>query len=327
MSRALCAGGVAIAVLTGSLVPTDALANIEASSSVVGPGVGLPYAAPRRAGMTPSTAETRRQAIREFVASAKRSGNWAAVADGLESNAKVMGDPVIMLEAGDARIQLANQKQDAAQAQRAVETTLRALDILYFYQDVASGRAQSDWLVIDPSQASGMISGAQNQLGSAQALVSQLQGGRPQRNPPRGGGGGGGGNGGTPAGPDRSATTFIAAGATTLVIGIAGAAMGIGGVVVGSGKQEEVERLASSPEAGTPETNDEIDQLNSEGRRANTIGYVGLGIAVVGLAVGIPLLTIGVKRRRQQGPSANARLGVAPFVSNQHNGLVFSGRF
>ena len=84
--------------------------------------------------------------------------------------------------------------------------------------------------------------------------------------------------------------------------------------------------------------NDVIDakvaDLDKAGKRANILGYAGLGVAVVGLAVGLPLIIVGAKKRKagKSTPSAAARASerawsIAPSFGRGGTGLVVQGRF
>jgi hypothetical protein len=112
-------------------------------------------------------------------------------------------------------------------------------------------------------------------------------------------------------------------GSVATAVGLAGAGLGIAGVAISGQRQNAIEDEAGQM---VPDQ-DKMDELDAEGKRANVMGYAGLGVAVVGLAVGVPLIVIGLKKRREAGPSASARVLVAPYMSTEHNGLVLSGRF
>ncbi|MBX7078916.1 MAG: hypothetical protein K1X88_06985 [Nannocystaceae bacterium] len=281
--------------------------------------------------LTPEAAEAKRKEIRDGVAGAKESGDFAAVADGLQGSAEELGDPVTMLEAGEARLEQAKKDRDADAAQAAIETTRVALDMLHFYAAVDAGAASSDWLVIAPADAGGLIEQADAQIEAAEALIKEIEAEKTQA------------AGGTVAAADdkkkkrkrkkrakgdgpAEGTGFIAAGSIFTVIGIGGAGMGVGGLAVSSSKQKEVEKHMM----GDPEVAD----LDKAGKRANILGYAGLGVAVVGLAVGLPLIIVGAKKRKagKSTPSAAARASerawsIAPSFGRGGTGLVVQGRF
>ena len=125
--------------------------------------------------LTPESAEPKRQAIRSAVQAKRDSGDWVGVAEGLEKNAPILGDPVTMLEAGEARVEAAAKQRSVEQAQAAIEDTRVALDILHFYDAVASGQATSDWLVIAPGDAAALISQGDSQIERAESLISEIE--------------------------------------------------------------------------------------------------------------------------------------------------------
>jgi hypothetical protein len=289
--------------------------------------------APAGPALTPDAAEAKRKEIRDGVAGAKESGDFAAVADGLQGSAEELGDPVTMLEAGEARLEQAKKDRDTDAAQAAIETTRVALDILHFYAAVDAGAASSDWLVIAPSDAGGLIEQADAQIEAAEALIKEIEAEKTQA-----------AGGAVASGDDdkkkkkrkrkkrdkgdgpAAGTGLIAAGSIFTVVGIGGAGMGIGGLAVSSGKQKEVEKHM----VGDPE----VAELDKAGKRANILGYAGLGVAVVGLAVGLPLIIVGAKKRKagKSPPAAAARASerawsIAPSFGRGGTGLVVQGRF
>lgn len=269
--------------------------------------------------LTPESAEEKRQAIRAAAQADLDTERWSSAADTLETNAAILGDPVTFLEAGEARLQLAERERSLEEAERSIATTRVALDILHFYQSVAAGETSSDWLVIDPDDASGYVARAAEQIAAAETLIETIE--REQA-----------GDDVVADGPrsdkkkrdrvKRPGTGMIAAGAAFTAVGVAGVTMVIAGVAIGASKQNEVEDLMPGVD------DEEIDRLDDAGARANRIAFVGTGLAVVGLAVGIPLVVFGVKKRRASaGSSATARLRVTPALGPQLQGLTISGRF
>jgi hypothetical protein len=267
--------------------------------------------------LSPESADEKRDAIREAAQADLDVERWSAAADTLESNAAILGDPVTFLEAGEARLKHADAERSIDDAQRAIETTLVALDILHFYRSVASGQASSEWLVINPDAAGSYIARAEEQLDAAQTLIEEIERERA-------------GGDGIAAGPDapkkkkdrslRPGTGMIAGGAVATAVGVAGITMVIAGVAIGGRRQGEVEDLMPGID------DEEIERLDGEGARANRLAFIGTGIAVVGLAVGIPLIALGVKKRRA-GSSTTAHMQVLPAMGPHLQGLTLSGRF
>lgn len=276
--------------------------------------------APPPPGITPAAAEPKRQAIRDSVNSAKIAGDNAAVADGLEKNAADLGDPVTMLEAARARLESAKAGKSKSEAEAAIETSRRALDMAHFYVAVAAGEAPGDWLVIEPSDASGLVDEADAVLADAEAYLEELEQSDTLPAP-------------TPSGRDKRAkrekkpgTGLIAGGSMLLVVGAGGLGMVVAGVVIGARKQNEVEKFEDDA------MNPEVQDLDDAGKQANLIAFIGAGVAVVGIAVGLPLIVVGAKKRKAAGnPPATARardtLRVAPAISARGAGLGLGGRF
>jgi hypothetical protein len=270
--------------------------------------------------LTPEDAETKREAIRSAVAD-KRETDKVAAAESMESDAAILGDPVTMMEAGQLRLEAAKADKDADQARASIETTTVALDILHYYDAVASGSAESEWLVIDPSSASGMIADAEKQVEEAESLIEELE---------KDDGGGKSDDKGKEEkkkrkkkdrGKAKPGTGMIVAGSIFTVVGATGAALAIVGLAQSQKAQKDVEKLG-----GDPMNQPMIDELDEKGGRANRMAYIGLGLAVGGLAIGIPLLAVGVKKRKEAGPSSNA-LRIAPMMVGPTKGVVFTGRF
>jgi hypothetical protein len=276
-------------------------------------------------GLSPDDAETKRQAIRDAVQSDREAGDLDAVARGLEDNGALLGDPVVLLEAGEARLELAERERDVAEAERAIETTSVALDIAHFYVDVQAGKAHSDWQVIEPRRASGLVSDAERQIERARSIIERIEReelGEDASSEP-----------GPIAAktsdkkkrerkPMRPGTGLIIAGATFTAIGATGAGLGIAGLAIGASKQREVESKT------IPEEQDEVERLDAEGGRANRMGYAGVGVAAGALVIGIPLLVVGVIKRKRSGDApATARVRVSPVFAGHHNGLLLSGSF
>lgn len=283
--------------------------------------------------LTPESADTKRQAIRSAVQGKRDAGDWVGVAEGLEKNAPILGDPVTMLEAGEARIEAAAKQRNVEQAQAAIEDTRVALDILHFYDAVASGQATSDWLVIAPGDAAALISTGDSQIERAESLISEIEaekvatagrkgdkvakGDKKKKKKQKKRGKGDGA---------RPGAGMIAAGSVFTVVGVAGLSMVLVGVARSAAAQKQVEKL----DAGDPQ----VDTYDKIGKQSNVVAYAGAGLAVAGFAIGLPLLIVGVKRRKAGGDapastSAQRRsgFGIAPMMAGGTQGLVIRGRF
>jgi hypothetical protein len=318
-----------------AVAPAHASVELGVGASIAGPAAAF-YAKKKKKKpapevepgprMTPESADPKRQAIRDSAKTSLDSGDYAAAADTLERNATQLGDPITMLESAEARLEAAKKDRNTATAEAAAETGKRAADMLHFYAAVNNGEATSDWLVMNPGDASDMIGRADGVVSSAEALVEEIE--AEQKTVAAG-----------PGGEDKKkkkkrkkrergdakpGTGMIAAGSIFTAVGVGGVSMVIAGTVISASKQNEVEKFMQ----GDPQ----VDKLDDEGKQANLIAYIGAGVAVAGLAVGLPLLILGVKKRKQGGAppssaSVRSSLVVAPAFSRGVAALSLRGRF
>ena len=274
--------------------------------------------------ISPENAGEKRDAIREAAAKHEKKEAWDKQADSLESDALILGDPITLLESVDARLKYAEAEGDVEACEKAIETTYIALDILHFYDAVSTDSVRSRWLVIDPDLASDLIGDAEAKITEAEELIELIE------NPPEEDEGGA-----VAAGPKKKAkrekkkrgplkpgTGLIAGGAAAAAVGVAGLGVGFAGLATGASKQREVEDLM------VPEQQDEVDKLDEEGKRANTMGIVGLAVGGGALAVGTALIVVGVLKRKKAGNvPASANVRVAPVFAGHTNGVAVQGRF
>ncbi len=293
--------------------------------------------------LTPESAETKRQAIRDAAKGDLESGDLEAAADTLAKNAAELGDPITMLEAGEAGLTHADKVRSKDAAETALERTRTALDILEFYAAVDAGQATSDWLVVAPSEISGHIDRANSQIEKAEELIAAIDAENESVAATDGDGKGKAKKKKRKRGEAKPGTVMIAAGSIFTAIGITGIPMVAAGLAISSNKQKEVEKL----QPGDPK----IRELDKEGSKGNLLAYLGAGFAAGGLAIGLPLLILGIKKRKKAGdrpPSAahlgeagrglaraeggrrgrtNHELSVAPMFGGAGNGLLLRGRF
>lgn len=277
-------------------------------------------------GLSPDAADAKREAIRDAAKSDLDAGNYEAAADTLEENAGLLGDPVTMSEAGKARLDQAREERSIEAAEASIVTTTVALDILHFYDAVASGSANSTWLVIDPASAGDMIGDAEAQIEEAEALIEEIEAeqaaaaagepvasakpGKDEKKKKK------------KRGKMKPGTGFLIGGSVATAVGAAGIGLAMAGLFQSRSAQQEVEDLG-----GDPSNQPRIDELDEDGARANQMAYIGIGVAAAGLAIGIPLIIVGAKKRKEAGPSSNASVRVAPMVAGRVQGVAFSGRF
>jgi hypothetical protein len=331
--KRIVAAAIGIFFGVADVAPAHAAYELGLGASTLGPAAAFyakkkkkkpapePEPGPR---LTPETAEPKRQAIRDAAKPMIDSGDYAGAADKLESNAEQLGDPETMLEAAEARLEAAKKDRNVATAEASIETSKRALDILHFYAAVNNGEATSDWLVINPGDASGLIDRADGVVTQAEALIEEIEAENSKKVAAGPGGDGKKKRKKRERGEKKPGTGMIAAGSIFTVVGVGGVSMVIAGTVISASKQNEVEKFMP----GDPE----VDDLDAAGKRANLIAYIGAGVAVVGVAVGLPLLILGVKKRKAGGgPPATATvrnsLVVAPGFAPGTAALSLRGRF
>lgn len=283
---------------------------------------GGPIAVVKEPGLTPEAAEQKRKAIRESVADKVQAKEFAAAGDGLADNAALLGDPVTFIEAGGMYLKQAQQDRDVARCADTIEITRVGLDILYFYDAVATEDAKSTWLVIDPEDAVDLIATARRQIKTASDLAEEIEAEQaaaaaaaeqPGAEPV------------AAAEPkDRSlkpGTGLLIGGGAGLAVGVAGIAMAVAGVITSNARQADAEALVA------PRDEAEVQRLDDESKAGNRLALIGAGVGVVGFVVAAPLLFIGAKKRKQGGGSSSASLRVAPSISRTHGGLSLRGRF
>jgi hypothetical protein len=330
-------GRIVRALLATSIAASLAVLPLADASAAVHPGVHAAAASPwallakkkkKPAGggesgpkLTPAGAQSKRAAIRSAVQPARDSGDLATVADKLETNAAQLGDPVTMIDASEARLQLADKERSIPHAEQAIADSRIALDMLHHYEAVAAGEIHSDWIVVESSAIAGHVSTAESQIGRAEELIAAIEREKADADKP-------------PPPPGKGekkrkkrdaqpGTGMIVAGSLFTVVGVGGVAMIISGVAISASKQKEVEGL----DMADPNFQSEVDRLDREGKRANLIAYVGAGVAAVGFAVGLPLLIVGSKKRKSAKPAAATALRIAPMWARGAAGLAVSGRF
>lgn len=280
--------------------------------------------------LTPEGAEPKRQAIRDSVQGARDAGDMGRVAEGLERNGADLGDPIIFIEAGEARLEQAKKDRDPEAAEKGIEDTRIALDILQLFAEVEAGTATTDWIVIAPADSTALISRAEEQIDSGESLLKEIEDEKAaaavasagkgdkekkkrkkrKKGEPR---------------DKQPGTGMIAAGSVFIVAGVAGVSMVIAGTALSAKQQKIVEKHEV--------TDPEIDSIDAAGNRANMLAYIGAGLAVAGFAVGLPLVIIGAKKRKngKAPPSTAARLRqelvLSPMLGRGGSGIALRGRF
>lgn len=296
----------------------------------MGPGDPIEVPDGTAAILSTERAAEKRAAIREGVASDRAAKRFRKVGQSLERDAAMIGDPLTLLDAGEAWLEAARVSRDKDEALHAEELTLVALDILHFYRDVAAGKTRSRWSVVTGEEAADGIERSDAQLEAVRALIEEIENPPPPakvaaregaatkkrsktRKPRREK---------KPREPRerKPGTGMLAAGSVMTIVGAGGGGLALAGLIISTQKQREVETLDAVMDA------ERVEQLDREGARANLMAYIGIGVAGGALAIGIPLLAVGAKKRKVS-QSAATSWRVVPNVSASHQGVVFSGRF
>ena len=278
--------------------------------------VGMPATASAAPSISPDKAGESRDAIRESAD--KHGDNHEAKADAFESDGKLLGDPISLLAAADARLAQGEAEQSVEACEAAIETTMVALDMLHFYDAVSTGSASSRWLVIEPGLASGLIGDAEAKIERAEALIEEIENGDPVAEEDTVAAAG------KPAKKKREGkpgTGLIVAGSVLAGLGLGGVGVGFAGLGISSSKQKEVEGKS------VPAEQADVDKLDEEGRRANLMGVFGLAAGGAVLVGGTALIIVGVIKRKKGAPSAAARLHVSPVLTRHASGVSLTGRF
>lgn len=293
----------------------EVVASVVALGLVVGP-VATAQAKKKRKRSSPSAlsvdgAETKRNAVRESA-----DGD----PDDLETGAGQLGDPVLFMEAADARLEAAAEARSTEEAEAAKEPSRTALDILHFLEDSYASDTPTRWQVVAAADVRDHIDRAEAQLRRADDLVAEIEAEEAAQEAAVADGGERRQNKGKKKQRKRRerrpGTGMIATGSAFLALGAGGLGLMSAGLVLGA-------RYQSDAEALEPTQTEEYDDLETKGERANLFAYIGAGVAGLGVAVGIPLVIVGAKKRKRAGPGKSAALRVTP----TWNGLVVSGRF
>ena len=307
-----------------SMVPTIA----SASTAVPGLSAAIPGAVnsallakkkkkrKKSGGLTPETAEPKREAIRAAVEADVAAGRWGAAAEETANNAALLGDPLTFQEAGEYYYKQAEADRDIDAANEAIEVGRTTLDILHFYVAVDAGEAHSDWKPIDPSTASSLISDAEDLIERSEALSEEIEAEQEDS------GVAGPVDSGKKKREPKPGIGLIAGGSVLTAVGVGGISMVAAGMVISNQKQNEVESLI------LPQDQAEVERLDEEGAQANLIAYIGAGVAVAGLAAGVPMIAIGARKRKRAGSgSESAKVQLVPSVSRRFSGVALHGRF
>jgi len=257
--------------------------------------------------LTAAQAEEARAPIRDRAE--EMSESPGAAGSMLAEEARALGDPVLFIEAADAYKTAGAEERDIETVESAIEEAKLALDILYFLEDP---RADPNWEIVAEIEVTDLISRARTLIDDSEALIEEIE--AEQAPPPEEEADG------KRAPWPKDGRGFIAAGSLMTVVGVAGLGMMGAGLGMGSSAQKEVE----DPNV----TDDDFEEADAKGKRANLISYAGLGVAAVGLISGTALLVIGVKKRKAyRADNDESTVRLTPAIGPAMTGLTLSGRF
>jgi hypothetical protein len=261
--------------------------------------------------ITPDSANSARFSIEQQGQQLSAAGNHKQAAELYWQKGVELKDPVLIVDAGESWREHARSQRSIEAAQTAIVQASVALDMLYFLRD---GATSSAWQPVAPHHLAPLIERATTVVSDAQALIGEIE--AEQRRAAEGAN--------APVeqpskrGPAKPGTGLIIGGSAALVVGLGGGGLAATGLVLGAQAQTDVEDpLVYEPEHGDAE---------ARGRLANVLAGVGIGVGAVGVGVGVALIVLGVKQRKQAGPST-AEVLPMPMLGPDGGGLGLMGRF
>ncbi|MCA9684239.1 MAG: hypothetical protein KC457_18735 [Myxococcales bacterium] len=268
------------------------------------------------AGLDPETAEAKRKEVSAGLPSDPRMA-----AGKLRAAAQELGDPELFLEAADVLAQAAKEKRDLNLVAEAMPDAQTARDIAIYLADERNYDA-TDWHPVSRDRADALVSKADRVISEIQALEAEIEDERRRAEEEKARLAAGDEDEGKKKRERKPGTGLIAGGAAALVVGAAGIGLLGAGLAKGSSLQREADGL------DLPTEQPRLDELDRMGAQANTFAYVGGALGAVGVGVGVALIVVGVKKRKQAGPSAEAmRLLPGGYVDRNGGGLSLQGRF
>lgn len=273
--------------------------------------ISTPAGASGSPDVTPDSANSARFGIEQEGKQLSDSGAHEQAAELYWAKGIELTDPVLIIDAAEAWLQLATKDRSITAAQTAIDRVQLALDMLYFLRDSASS---TSWQPVAREYLSVLIGRAQSVVTDSNSLITEIEAEQlatsqaataPAEEKKRS------------RGPAKPGTGLIAGGSAVLVLGLGGGGLGVAGLVLGGQAQADVE----DPTVYEPEHS----AAQARGRTANLLAGVGIGVAVVGISVGAALIVLGKKKRRA-GP-AKASAFVAPIFDTHGGGLSIQGSF
>lgn len=262
--------------------------------------------------ITPDTANAARFGVEQQGQQLSGAGNHQQAAELYWQEGIELKDPVLLIDAGEARREQARSQRSIEAAQTAITQVSVALDMLYFLRDGATTTA---WQPVAPQHIGTLIERAETVVSDAQALIAEIEAEQqaaanaanaPVEEPKK------------ERGPMKPGTGLLIGGSAALVLGLGGAGLAVTGLIIGAEAQEDVE------DGSVYEP--EHSQAEARGRTANVLAGVGIGVGAVGVGVGVALIYLGVKKRKQAG-ATTAQFTPVPMIGPGGGGLGLVGRF
>ncbi len=295
----LSASAVALAMLG---------ASVPALAAAAAPVTGL-YRVTRPK-VTPSQAAAKRAAAEERGDALMMSGDSIAAGIELDNAAAELGDPVLYLDAGEAYLTGGEKSRNKELAQASIERANISLDILYFHLD---STADKDFRLVEATEIPALIVRAQDLIEASEALIEEIDAEEAaaavepstEAAPP----------------PKRKSGVagkivggvFIGAGAVGLGVGAMGLALGV----------RHQQRAEHSTVYGA-----EYDQVAADGKRANTLAFVGIPVGLILAGVGVTVLVVTSKnQKKKRKKDKTDAYSVVPTLHRNGTGVAVSGRF
>lgn len=257
---------------------------------------------PKKEVYTPQMAAEERGHVQAEAKARADAGDVGGAALVYDRGAAQKGDPILYLDAGDLYLELAKKDADEEMADAAIERGHIAQDILYFHLDSA---ADKDFRVVEASEVPGLLARADDLIDEAEAALEEM---RSAGDP----------TGATAAAPPPkkkgNGKGMVIGGVVLASVGGGLAVMGVAGLALGAVNQSKAEDPSIYGDA--------YDDVESNGKRANLLAGVGLGLGAACIAGGVVLFILG-KRRQKRAAEDDKVVMVSP----TSNGLAVTGRF
>ena len=262
--------------------------------------------------ITPDTANSARFGVEQQGQQLSGAGNHQQAAELYWQKGIELKDPVLLIDAGEARREQARSQRSIEAAQTAITQVSVALDMLHYLRD---GATTSAWQPVAPEHIGTLIDRAETVVSDAQALIAEIEAEQqaaanaataPVEEPTK------------TRGPMKPGTGLLIGGSAALVLGLGGAGLAVTGLILGAEAQQDVEDgSVYEPEHSAAE---------ARGRMSNVLAGVGIGVGAVGVGVGVALIAMGVKKRKQAGTTTASFVPV-PMLSPSGGGFGLAGRF